>query len=681
MTALMPQMLRPLTVALALLGVPTEARAALSDSTLVLSGRRVPAPPRIDGVIDSTEWANAARAHSFLQYTPQRGAPASNQTEVLISYDSAHFYVAFRVRDAEEPTAQLTRRDAALLDDDAVIVMLDTYHDRQSGYYFVTNLLGTQADGRIADDGRTIDESWDATWRSAARRTSTGWDAEFAIPLTSVAFRAGDGRSWGINFGRSRRRTLEQSYWAGPLDNAYRMSQAGRVEGLNLTAPPKRHQVIAYGLARAEEGQSGDAEAGVDLRYALTPQMALTGTINPDFATIEADVEQVNLTRFEVSLPEKRPFFLEGSELFRQRIRTFYTRRIADIRGGGKLFGRQGPWTLAAIYADAPGAVGIPDARYSLLRTQRDLGRSNLAFMVADRDTSGFHQGSAGIDANLFFTKTLGMTGQVIQSYGPFDHGTSAFYVRPSYDSPTGHFHVRYTHLGARFADNANVTGFIRDDDRREFDSAIEKTFWVRSGPVERLGYDSNYNIFWSQAGPLRSWEIIQGLSADFRNRVSAGVVHVADLQRFEKEFRNRRTELTLGFNTREYQSVQVGYTFGRNFDSDLQLISGQASYKLTPQLSVEYELDRLVLRPDPDSATTWIHVARLNQFFTKDLFVRLFFQTNSAIDRRNVQAVFVWRYLPPFGTLQLAFQRGTAAFGERSQQGNTLFIKATTVF
>lgn len=616
-----------------------------------------------------------------MQYAPRRGDPAAQRTEVLVAYDSTHLYIAFRVFDTEEATAQLTRRDASLFDDDAVVVMLDTYHDRQSGYYFMTNLLGTQADGRIADDGRTVDGSWDASWRSAARRTSNGWAAEFAIPLASVAFRAGDNRSWGINFGRSRRRTLEQSYWAGPLDNAYRMSQAGRLDGLSLTPPPKRHQLIAYGLTRAQEGESGHSDAGLDLRYSITPQMAFSATVNPDFATIEADVEQVNLSRFEISLAEKRPFFLEGSELFRQRIRTFYTRRISDIRGGAKLFGKQGPWTLAAIYADASPSGSIPEARYSVFRAQRDVGRSNVAFMIADRDTTGEHQGSAGIDANLFFTKSIGMTAQAIQSFGPYGHGTEAFFLRPSYDSPTGHFHVRYTDLGDRFADNANVVGFIRDDDRREFDSAISKTLWIRRGAFERLGYDSNYNIFWSQSGTLRAWEIIQGLGIDFRNRMSANVHHVEDLQRFEEEFRNRRTEVSLGYNTREYQSLQVGYTFGRNFDSDLTLVTAQASYKVTPQLSVEYELDHLTLSPDPDTASTWIHVARANQFFTKDLFLRLFYQTNSAIDRRNIQAVFVWRYLPPFGTLQLAYQRGTAAFGARSDQGNTYFLKATAVF
>ncbi|MGQ0640821.1 MAG: DUF5916 domain-containing protein [Gemmatimonadaceae bacterium] len=657
------------------------AGALLVDSTFTLAAKRVTAPPRIDGTIDGSEWGNASLAQSFLQFQPRRGDPASQRTDALVAYDSTHIYIAFRVFDTEEPTGQLTRRDAELLDDDAVIVLLDTYRDRQSGYYFVTNLLGTQADGRIADDGRTVDGSWDASWRSAARRSADGWQAELAIPLASIAFRAGDARAWGINFGRSRRRTLERSFWAGPLDNAYRMSQAGTLEGLSLTAPPKRHQLILYGLTRAQDGEAGHSDAGVDLRFALTPQMAFTGTLNPDFATIEADEEQVNLTRFEVSLAEKRPFFLEGSELFRQRIRTFYTRRITDIRGGAKLYGKQGPWTLAGIYADASPSGTTPEARYSIVRAQRDLGRSNVAFMLAERDTTGEHQGSAGLDANLFFTKTLGMTAQAIQSYGPFTGGATAFFLRPSYDSPTGHFHVRYTHLGERFADNANVVGFIRDDDRREFDSAIEKTLWIRRGAFERLGYDSNYNIFWSQSGTLRAWEIIQNVAVDLRNRLSANVQHIEDLQRFEEEFRNRRTGITVGYNTREYQSVQVGYEFGRNFNSDLGLVTALARYKVTDELSLEYELERLTLSPDPDTASTWIHVARLNQFFTKDLFLRLFYQTNSVIERRNVQAVFVWRYLPPFGTLQLAFQRGTAAFGTRSEQGNTLFLKATAVF
>lgn len=172
-----------------------------------------------------------------------------------------------------------------------------------------------------------------------------------------------------------------------------------------------------------------------------------------------------------------------------------------------------------------------------------------------------------------------------------------------------------------------------------------------------------------------------ESIDVQFRNRWTAAVEYTEEFKRFERDFRNWQVGFQVGYNTRAYQSVRASYEFGRNFDSDYRLWRAQARYKVTDALSAEYELQRLWLDPDPENESTWIHVIRGSQFFTKDLFLRLFFQTNSAIDRRNVQAVFVWRYLPPFGSLQLAYQRGTAEFGQRSGQGNTLFLKMTTVF
>ncbi len=646
-----------------------------------IQARRAARAPVIDGVVDSVEWRGADSATGFLQFLPRRGAPASHPTSARVLYDAEALYVAFEVRDDLAPTAQLTRRDAQLLEDDAVVVVLDTHRDRQTAYYFMTNLLGTQTDGRIADDGRTVDASWDGRWHAAARRTADGWSAELAIPFRTLSFRPGRDRTWGLNLGRSRRATLERSFWSGPLDELYRVSQAGLLRGLDLAPPPRRHQVIGYGLSRVQQDTAAGWDAGLDVRYALRQDALFQATVNPDFATVEADREQINLTRFELSLPEKRPFFLEGSELYRQRIQTFYSRRIADIRAGTKLNARQGPWTVAGIWTleDATGAT--PDANYLVTRVRRDIfGRSNAAFTVADRLRDGTHQGSVGMDATLFFTRTLGMTGQLVQAFGPHDGGNVAFFLRPSYDTPISHFHVRYSHLGDTFGDNANAVGFIRDDNRRELDAAASRTFYPERGWLERLGYTSNYNVYWSQAGLLRSWEIRQGIDLDLRNRFSLSVDHVSDLQRFEADFHNRNTEVEVGYNTREFQSVSAGFGWGRSFGSDFRLWTAEAAWKPLPSLSLEYQLERLTLDPDPELETTWIHVGRINQFFTPDLFLRLFVQTNSAIDRRNVQALFVWRYLPPFGTIQLAYQRGTAAFGSRSAQGNTVFVKVTGV-
>jgi hypothetical protein len=654
------------------------AASAASDITAI----RVAKAPIVDGLVDEGEWADAAVVANFTQYEPRRGDASDVRTEVLLTYDQARLYVAFRAWDAEPLTAQLTQRDADLFRDDAVIVVIDTTFDRRSGYYFITNALGTQADGRIADDGRSSDSSWDAPWESAARRTDFGWSAEFSIPLSSIRYAAGEKRTWGINFGRSRRRTLELSFWSGPLDNEWRISQAGRLVGLTVPPPLDRVQIVPFGLMRLQDGVSPDREAGIDARYALTPTTAVYGTLYPDFATIEADQEQINLTRFELSLREKRQFFLEGQEQFNQRFRTFYSRRISDISAGGQLLGKQGPWTVALISARSnPLGVDTP-AAYTIARAQRDVwGRSTVAVVSANRRFDGIDQGSFSADANLYFSRTLSMTAQAVKSYGLFGHGTMGFLVRPSYDSPTGHFHVRYGHLGNRVADNLNVVGQIVDDDRREIDSHVTKILWIKNGAFEQLRHDSNYNIYWGQTGTLRSWKVDEDLAVEFRNRVSTRLSWTEEFKLFEKEFRNRQVGVEVGYNTREYESVRMGLEVGQNFDADYVLWTASARRKVTAQLSAEYSLEHLVRDPDPDGQGTWIHVLRTDQFFTKDLFLRLFLQTNSAIDRRNVQAVFVYRYLPPFGTIQVAYQRGTAEFGQRSTQGNTLFLKATTVF
>jgi hypothetical protein len=675
----------PSRVALSIvvLTVALRADAAAAGPLFELRAHRSATPPVIDGVVGDAEWAAAAVAGPFIQFEPRRGEPASYRTEARVLHDDGHLYVAFRAWDPESPTAQVTQRDQLNFNsDDVVAFYLDTYHDRRTAYYFMTNLRGTQSDGRFGDDGKSVDNSWDAAWTSAARRTEYGWSAEFAVPLTSIKYDAGSNMTWGINFGRSRRRSLEISAWTGPLEAMGRISQGGALQGLELPAQSRRHQIIPYGLVRAQEDTRSDWDAGLDVRYALTPKMAVYGTVLPDFATIEADQEQINLTRFEISLREKRQFFLEGQELFNQRIRTFYSRRVADIRAGAKLYGKQGAWTVALQSAQSDPIDADRTANYSVARVQRDvLGSSNVAVMLANRRFGGLNQGSLGVDANLLFTKTFGMTAQIVKSHGVYGRGVFAGFVRPSYDSATGHFHVRYTHLGDRFADNANAIGFIQDDNRREVDSAVEKTIWIRSGALERLRYDSNYNAYWGQDRNLRSWQIDQGLTADWRNRLSLTLDFQEEFKRFEKDFRNRGAGLVVGFNTRQYQSVRAGYSRGRNFDSDFDLWTAAARYKVTAELSAEYELQRLFLDPDPDDASTWIHVVRANQAFTRDLYLQVFFQTNSAIDRRNVQAVFVYRYRPPFGTLQLAYQRGTAAFGQRSGQGHTLFVKTTTVF
>ncbi|MYH28327.1 MAG: carbohydrate binding family 9 domain-containing protein [Acidobacteria bacterium] len=671
---------RAAAVALLLASAAAGPRPATAADEFSIPARRAAQPPDIDGHVTEREWQGAARAEHFLQFQPQRGAPAELPTVVHVLYDDEFLYAGFQAWDPEPPLSQMIERDDPIWNDDSVQIFLDTFHDRRTGYYFMVNGLGTQSDGRIAEDGGSSDGAWDAPWRSRAQRTDYGWSAEIAIPLTSIQYRAGDDVTWGINFGRSRRRSLERTFWAGPVDYWARLSMAGTLVGLDVPRQSRRHQVIPYALSRAQERESPLGAVGLDVRYAVTPHLSAYGTVNPDFATIEADQELVNLTRFEVSLAEKRQFFLEGGELFNQRIRTFYSRRIADIEGGGKLLGKQGPWAMHVLATRADPLAAGSSAGYAVARVQRDVAaRSNVGVLLSNRTLDGRNQGSVGGDASLYFTENWGLTGQFVHSYGQYSRGAGAFFVRPSYDSATAHFHVGYTHLGDRLADNVNVVGFIVDDDRREVDAALNKTLWLPAGRVERIQYDSAYDVYWGQTGILRSWQMDESISVDFRNRWTTTARHTEEFKRFERDFRNRQTGVEIGYNTRSYQSFRGGVSTGRNFDADFVLASAVAQYKLTDRTSTEYELQRLTLDPDPGGGT-WIHVVRASRFFTPDLFLRVFLQTNSVIDRRNVQAVFVYRYRPPFGTIQVAYQRGTAAFGQRSDQGHTLFLKVTTV-
>ena len=274
---------------LLLVASPTvQSQDTLYQATAVL----IETPPTIDGEVTDEEWASAPLFTDFIQFEPQRGEPSSVRTEARILYDSAFIYVAFKGWDPDPVTAQLTRRDSDLLSDDGFVVILDTYRDRQSAYLFGVNPLGTQADARLANDGRTNDLTWDESWKAEARIQDWGWSAEMAIPLTSVRFEAGEDRSWGVNLGRSYRRNLETAFWTGPLEARFRVSQAGELRGLDLVAPPSRHMGIVYGLTRMQDGAEPSSDAGLDLRYAITPGINFSGTLNPDFATIEADQEQ-----------------------------------------------------------------------------------------------------------------------------------------------------------------------------------------------------------------------------------------------------------------------------------------------------------------------------------------------------------------------------------------------------
>ena len=681
----------PIPVVLAavlVLGLPCASGAENPNIPAVV----FPTAPETDGVLDDEVWNTAATVEGFVQFQPQFGEPSPFRTIVLIGYTSEALYVAFRCFDPDPGriAAAVTSRDGDLEDDDSVTLLLDTNHDRRTAYYFATNTLGVQLDGKVADNGRTVDAKWDATWTSASTRTSEGWTAEFAIPFRMLRFEGGEDVSWGINFRRRVPRRFETSLWSGPGEDVWRVSVFGTLTGLEVQPQGlKRFAVIPYGLVVAEKGRGVETKVGGDIRFRLSSGLSADVTINPDFALIEADVEEINLSRFELFVPEKRPFFLEGIEMYSQRIRQFYSRRIGDITAGGKMVGGLGGFDLAVLASRADlyseevdGTVSSTAADYTVLRVQRGVfGPSTIGLLAANRRVEGENVGSIGADMTLFFTDTLGMTGQLVRSHGPTNDGTLGWFLRPAFDSANSHFHVRYTSLDAGLQENMNVIGFLRDDDRREWDANIEHTFWFDEGVFEKIKGDVNYNRYTSQDGVLRSEETDAEVRFVLSNRWEVELEYIDEFRLEEVVFDNSIASMKVGYDNRAGRSIFVSYGTGKNFGSDLRLATLELQYRLSKAWELSYELTWLELDPDPEMESTWIHVLRSSYYFTNDLFVSLFVQTNSVISKENVQLLGVWRFKPPFGSLQIAYQKGTSEIGAPSEQGDSVFTKLSWVF
>ena len=657
-----------------------------SSGTRTTEARKVEEAMIIDGLLDEAAWETAVPIEDFIQFEPDQGKPISFETTAWVLYDEDHLYVGFRCvdPDPQKIAASITKRDGEGRQDDLVSVWLDTFHDKRRCYIFATNLLGTQLDVRITDNGKTADMTWDGIWESAARRTEYGYSVEIAINLVSIKYQPGENMTWGFNVGRIIPRFLELGYWAGPLEHPWKVSQYGELTGLDLMKSQKKIQLIPHIIGKVQEGQQTDIEAGLDGRYAFSQMISGHFTVNPDFATIEADQEEINLTRFEVNLPEKRNFFLEGSEIYSQRIRLFYTRRIGDIYGGARVYGKAGSFEVSALSVQTRKDEQSEEdsANFSVFRIKKDVLKSSMiGFLAANKIVNGVSMGTAGLDTAIYFSDTFKFTGQLAMSYGEQDTKNIGFFLRPSYDSNTFHIHLRYTQLGEFFGDNANSVGFIRDDNRRELDSSIEKTFWIRKWGIDRMEYGSNYNIYWGMDDTLRSWRIDQEISLDLKNKFSFDLEHMQEYKLYEKDFRNHQTEFSIGYNTREWQSVRVSYSYGKNYDADFHLYEGSLRVKITSDFSLSYAFERLILDPDPEIESTWIHVIRATNYFTKDLFLKVFYQAHTSIDKQNIQVLFVYRFQPPFGLIQIAYQKGTGRFGERGAQGHTLFLKIAYMF
>lgn len=301
--------------------------------------------PVLDGVLSEAIWSGAQPATGFRQREPNPGDPASQRTEARVVYTDDAVYVGMKMFDnaADSIRAQFVRRDDTAAVSDWASVMLDSYHDRRTAFEFSTTPTGTRVDVLHLDDVKST-VTWDAVWEVATRRDADGWVAEFRIPLSQLRFAAGDDITWGVNFSRKLARTSEVAYWAPLPPTVGRVvSLYGDLVGLENLSPSGGVELLPYTVGRLNRAPGTTANpfyrandiwgnAGLDVRYPITPNLILSGTVNPDFGQVEADPSKVNLTAFETFYAEKRPFFTEGTEIFDFRLApegyAFYSRRI-----------------------------------------------------------------------------------------------------------------------------------------------------------------------------------------------------------------------------------------------------------------------------------------------------------------------------------------------------------------
>jgi hypothetical protein len=378
----------------------------------------------VDGRLDDATWKSAPPNNGFWQRFPDEGKPPVHDTEFHVAYDDKAVYFAVRAHDTEPEQVRglLTRRDEVSASD-WVFVGIDSYHDRRTAFVFGINPSGVQRDHLMYDDVME-DSSWDAVWVAAASVDDNGWTAEFKIPLSQLRFSAARDQEWGVQVGRVVGRSGEQTYWS-PMPRAQPrgVSLFGTLKGLSGLEPGRRLELLPYVSGGIDIAPIDDADpfrdtaaplagAGIDLRYGLGSAFTLAASINPDFGQVEADPSQVNLSGNELFFPEKRPFFLEGIDIFQYSLshgdgdleRLFYTRRIGapphagvdgayvdaptatTIYGATKISGKAAGWSIGAIEAvtaeesaradDGAGTITTsvvePLTNYALARVKRD---------------------------------------------------------------------------------------------------------------------------------------------------------------------------------------------------------------------------------------------------------------------------------------------------------------------
>ncbi len=669
----------------------------------------------VDGNLDEAEWSLAQPATDFTQKEPREGVPATERTEVRLLYDEENLYLGVYCFDsAGDKGIVLTdvRRDYVPFQGDHFSVLLDTFDDNRNAFVFGTNPGGGMREGQTGGDGKTQNFNWDAIWYVKSKITELGWQTEMAIPFKTLRFRDNERQVWGVNFTRRIRRKNEVVHWAH-IPRPYRSSRvslAGEVDGMSGIRQGRNLYVKPYLsaplLRREEDDVDFLPDVGFDVKYGLTPSLTLDLTVNTDFAQVEADEQQINLTRFSLFFPEKREFFLENANIFEfgrpfrgfravRDLIPFFSRRIGlsdrelvPILGGVRLSGTAGKYRVGVLSIQTDefqtdDLEEIPSTNFLVARFRRDiLLNSDIGAIFTNKQVSGseFNR-TYGVDTNLNFLRYLDISSFLLKTDTSGITGKDAAAdLRISWNDRL--FDIQASHLTIQEDFNPEV-GFVPRTGIRK--SAGQ--FAVKPRPEERITWIREFrpslsiDYITNQENVLETRTSAQNISIFFQ---AGGNLSFNRRERFER----LDEEDEGGFEIRDGQFIPNGdyqtTEYFTSFASDMsRMLSGRVNfrtggfwdgekdsyqlrfdfkpgYRFSAQVTWSYDD---VTLPSGDFTTNLVGT-RWRYSFSTDMFLNALIQYNSAEKEISSNIRFNITY-KPLSDLFLVYNERRSSTGE----------------
>ena len=676
---------------------------------------KLAAPLQLDGLLDDAVYTSEAPFDGMIQVVPDYGKPASEKSEIWIMYDRENMYLSCRCWDASPPEEwvvnELRRDTGGLRNNEHIGVMFDTFYDRRSGFAFYTNPLGARADYSVIDEGGS-NTDWNPVWTSKTGRFDGGWTVEMAIPFKSLRYRAGPDQVWGIQIRRSIRHKNEWTYLtpvpqvlAGP-QALNRVSAGGTLVGLDLPEAGKNIELKPYVVGRSTtdnvrvprvQDEFG-SEFGGDIKYAVTPNLTADLTFNTDFAQVEIDEQQVNLTRFSLFFPEKREFFLEGRGIFDfgrggsgvlgfggvDTPTLFYTRRIGlnnggviPINVGGRLTGKLGPYAIGLmnIGTSNDDLSNTPPTTFTVVRLKRDvLRRSSVGLMMTNRSVATAGTGSNvayGVDGAFLLSQTLSAGAywaRTSTTGGPATSGDDQSYqARLDYAADRYGAQAEYLAVGANFDPQV---GFRRRSDlRRSYGQLrFSPRPTVRFKSVRKFTFTTSGEYIENGAGSIDTRLFVGHFDTEFQSsdKFSIDVTH--DYEFLRRPFTPVGSPVPIAPGGYSFADVAIAYEFGAQrraagtvklqggnyYDGTIRSLTlgpsnafGTSRISILQRLAVEPTFAIVRIERPAASFTTRLARARIDFGFTPLMFASALLQYSSADRAFNTNLRFRWEYAP----------------------------------